>query len=669
MYINCINKNHTDNNASAILNDTDNGHVIGSVRCLGCGKWYMYDSPDITYNTYKELLASIDGSVSLKNIKDGEILPYPKLHIESTRFGHYPKKSRTNFEGQTIKSNLKSDKLVNNIYVDKIPKVANDYKGTHESVKEFFYNEERNKIDSIDTNKGFYNRISIDSDDTGDILPRLNKLVKYAGVSGFWLMLNNGNNKFQANINFSHTVTNGHDITKVKEVAKCLNNLVGDYNMTNSFMKNHKVFDNTNNNTIKDAQRTRTYGFDYYLQKDFEDYINNISDYNWNNKWLNKISRGDISIDFINSKTGNSEQASKDSICFIVAPEKREFNIRKDKSWAMPIELLWSNTAIKYARKKTNKSVLYTNEEYSKQSQYNIMKFHTVSSILSDGVKSKYKNKIINQSFSPNVEKYVDYYKNNMRAYNPYSMAFEYSQKLNTFKLLRYLLDNNDELLRFTVLLKTAQHNGYVSITRKNGLFKNWGYLCSSNFLSNELCELMKESSYNEIESLRKLLPIFIDILSNPYVCEFENTEYQNIVKELKPYYSIANEVTYYGTQHMLKGIEKKHKLVLNEISNMDFESYKKLSILFILSKLMEVDFGGNESFKIKDELGSKRGLYNKYYNTKKLLIKYQVKLFERGAQSYLREAYYIGYNSISRTDLNFVMFRTKNNRPREHVP
>lgn len=559
---------------------------------MGCGSWYMVDSPQDHFPTYKELLLSTGREVRLKRTKEHEKIGYSKYVRARTHFEKHPKKSRANYTGMTVKSNLKSDRKITvagkDVFVDKTPRVANDHVGTHESVKEFFFNEERRESGTIDTGRGFYNRISVDSDEDNEILPRLRSVAEHASVSGFWFIINNANNKFQASIAFSHTVINGHDVTKVKEVAKCLNELTGDVHMTNSFMKNHKVRTDPSEVLHMGAQVTRTFGFDTALQTDFEDYVRGRDDYNWEHKWITLVQRGEIRLGFIDSTTGKGTAPDENSICVILPDPDPEFNIRKTKDWSVSIETLWTNTVLKYARQKTECGVRYTGIEHGSKSQTNMSTFHIVSSVLKDNIKTPYNTSVINKNIIYNTEKYTNYYKDSMRVYNPFVFQdIELHRTFDNFGLLRALVKDRESMLSFVSAIKSANQDGVVSLRKKHGLLNNWTHLCENESLSG-VKPLMEVLRKEELDLVRTLFPVLVKVACSWSVQHYKGRAFNDLPSQIRPLYSIANEVVYYGKPGIVRGVSKSCASALTDLSVIDYELYRNIGIDFVFAVLIE---------------------------------------------------------------------------------
>lgn len=687
MYINCLRKDHNDIHASAIINDSNSDYIVGSVKCMGCGMWYMEDTPENSFHTYKELLASLGKQTHIREVNNGDIIPYAKIRSPKSKNERHPKKSRLNYTGMTLKSYLKSDRHIEKdgkkIYIDKTPRVANDYVGTHESVKEFFFNEEPNERGFIDTSKGFFNRISIDSDETGDILPRLRALAEYASVGGFWFILNNGNNKFQANIGFVHTVINGHDLIKVKEIARCLNNLIGDDYMTNSFMKNHKVFveDPLSDDLVMGAQKTRTYGFDVDLQNDFEAHLRGDS-YNWENKWMRLVQRGEIALGFINSRTGKEEAPSNESICVILPPNDPEFNIRKDKSWSVSVESLWINTAVKYAKQKMEDgSIKYTGVKHGDISRFNMLVFNIVSSALKDNKKSEYNNSVIRSSLKTRVEKYLDYYKDSMRAYNPSCVErLNDRRSARYFGLVRRLVNDRDALTRFVLVVRAAIQNGLISINKKDGLARGWNRIYKNRLLK-DLRPEMEVLSTKELEVVRGLIPGLTILCAYDVVTPYRGREFSRLPNELKPYFSIAVEATYFNKPGLVVGVSDKTEEALLQLAKIDYSAYRDLSVELLLATLMSNSKGfSNRMYRLNmtiktghemySTLISKSGIRNKIKSLHELQRNLKTSIREyNNSKMYLKEEYR-GSKKIIIIWVNTIFNkRTSRLRSREKVP
>lgn len=610
MYTNCLREQHADRNASAIINDGSTEYMKDSVRCMGCGKWYMKDTPEKSFGSYKELVEDVNpGTHKIARIMDGELLPLPKMKSTGVRYKGKPVKSRQNYFGITSKSFLKSDNHVigkdgNKIYLDKFPKVQPDCYGTHESVKEFFFNDV-SENGTANMSKGFYNRIAIDSDETGPILPRLHKIAEISGTSGFWVILNKGNNKFQANINLTHTVINGHDLVKVREASRCINVLTGDDHMTGSFMKNHAVVDsydpeseygsvrNTHDfdeDHIRGAQRTRTFGYDHQMQKDFEDYMNG-SVFNWINKWQKLEDEGVISIAYIDSETGKSSGEIKEGvIAFIESPAHTGFSIRKDKTWAISIEKLWSNTALKFAQVKRENGVRYEEITHSKESRNKVLTFAVATSVLKDNAKSPMTDGLLERTFALSTEKYVQYYNRNMKTYNPqvFMSGFsDSSNKLYKFEFLRTIMQNNSILRDFVSLVKAANQNGFVSLQKEDGLFDGWSRICK-NSLMKECRESMEVMSREEIEVIRLVFQALVKMLASNYFKIVQGKSVSSIHTRIRPIVSTALEVSYWNCYDIIRNPGSDIVKGLNSLMLIDDELYIFLSSRFMFEFLIE---------------------------------------------------------------------------------
>ena len=574
--IRCLRHEHNDKKPSAVLNLSGSDYIENSVYCYGCRKWYMSYSPEKSFHTYKDLVSNSD--ISFSPVKEKE---YTMKYGSLT--GLSKSKSRRTFYGQTLKSFIKdnTEVVLDNgtiIYPKKFPRVANDFVGTHETIKEFFLNEEvvNNRIDM---NKGFYNRIIIDSDDEGDLLPRLKKITDISEVGGFWLILNQGNTKFQASINLMYSVLNGRDMYKVKEVSRYLNDLAGDDHMTGSFMKNaHHRPENNNSDLSYGAQKTRLYGFDLTLQTDYENRYNNSK---WEKYWLPKINRKEIEVSFLSNSGGKGKD-----ICVLIPPRNISWVMRRDKTWAQPIETLWANTVAKYKKVRLKNQEKYSQEEFSRKRNVNNRSFEIATSILKDIGGNPYRRIFSSIKFS--MSKYVSKFKEGMRIENNFDMMFNI--EATGLSAISDFLGSFENIKEYTEILQRLNKKGLISTKRWETFYSNWGVLLKDAKNNNlYLYNTLKNLSEDDIKIIFDLYPI----LSN--IKEDVSKVFQGIMKnsnsQIQEIAAIANELVYYDSIDLLAWYDKrtmsKIEGSLKALKQSDYLLYNRILKQYVVNTIL----------------------------------------------------------------------------------
>ena len=622
--VHCLRKDHEDYKASALLNDSPSDRFpVGVVHCFGCGTWYYEDDPDSAFYSYQDLTnyrrefgpISYAKSSAYKDSEGTEVtvLKFPTLRASYYEGPHSGHKSRLNLYGQTLKCYVKDDTHFvkpdgSVVYVNKVPRPGNDYEGTHETVKEFLWTED---ADSINVHKGFLNRFAVDSDDTSTPLEqRLVKVCETAGVKGFWLILNRSNYKFQCSINFTHTVCGGVDMAKARYVAKCVNDIAGDDKMTNSLMKNHKVY-NPNEDPfakLKGAEPTDTYGFDYDLYKDYKYFVETGSDPQsdcaWNSFWRRKIDSGELDVVFID----NRDESSPGVIPLIAPPKDPEFNVRKDKTWAMPLEYFWKATALKYPRVKYSDGKAAFDEDYEYSSVFvrRQQAYNVCSSVLKDvedeAELEEYKYYMY-KYLNVNPEKYCDYYKPSMHKENKsfVRLSNHTSESLTGYSMVKYdlfeLLKDEKAQALVVAAVRSSLKDGKVSVLKKDGLYSGWDSVVAKVATKDEqLASSLSSLSKGEVEVLRGLFKV---LESNSYffgLSLFDSKRFKDLPSALKPVVSLATELVYNDALDFCSVVSANLEYdVLDFVKQRDFVFYSSVMVQYVAGSILraeEVDFG-----------------------------------------------------------------------------
>ena len=642
MTVECTNPDHNDLHASAIYNADENGiYPAGSTFCFGCKKWSSDDLEGQFFNSLKDM----NKALKLLNNRDENIIKtkdYEGVNISESfsKNSHNVRKvlSKNNVEivpfKQGINSNVtnklrrfksREDHYGFNLmsyvkdnetkyigtdgieyFPNKIPKIANDTVGSHMSVKIFQYN--GRLIDGkVKMSDGFYNIFSVDSDEPNlSIIDRAKDICKTCSVNGFWMILNNGNNKFQAGITLSHSVFNSIDSWNITHVAGYANNVAGDDFMNNSFMKNPKSIPrNVKNETDLNfgAQQTITYGFDINLQKSYEEFVllgkDITADIEWNNVWAIKIKNKTLNVKIINDVSNVSDRYSTitaKKICLIVCPTINSFKIQNDKTWAQPIETIYKNTIGTHPACIVNDKRKYLpNDEYSDMFINKNLLFNTSTAILRDTPLKEL------ESLAPLMDKYIRgnttrfqkyYSKNpNMHVENFTKIDFSLTSNINRITGTSFFdtIINRDNENLIVSTIKRLIKQGKISLTKQYGFEKEWNFVCQLiNKEDKILADKFKNASNKEKDMLRQLFPI---IEANCYYTgldSFNGIEFDRLPIKLKQIISIATEIIYHDVvsfyPFMIKSVGKE---ALDNLKRTDFMLYHNFMLNYLVGDML----------------------------------------------------------------------------------